>query len=77
MLSTSRQTSVGSDAIQTFLKAGRPMLLRHGYEEEFIFAIEQLILVEMREAKEPQYSRLERVYARKVRELPAFSFDQL
>jgi len=67
---------VSSDAIQTFLRAGRPMLLKHGYDEEFIFAIEHLILIEMREAKEPQYSRLERVYARKVRELPALSFDR-
>lgn len=67
---------MSSDAIQTFLRAGRPMLLKHGYDEEFIFAIEHLILIEMREAKEPQYSRLERVYARKVRELPALSFDR-
>jgi len=67
---------VSSDAIQTFLRAGRPMLLKHGYNEEYIFTIEHLILIEMREAKEPQYSRLERVYARKVRELPALSFDR-
>lgn len=52
------------------------MLLKHGYNEEYIFTIEQLILIEMRTAKEPQYSRLERVYARKVRELPALSFDR-
>jgi len=52
------------------------MLLKHGYNEEYIFTIEHLILIEMREAKEPQYSRLERVYARKVRELPALSFDR-
>lgn len=67
---------MSSDAIQTFLRAGRPMLLKHGYNEEYIFTIEHLILIEMREAKEPQYSRLERVYARKVRELPALSFDR-
>ncbi|KAF5352407.1 hypothetical protein D9756_005826 [Leucocoprinus leucothites] len=55
--------------VTTFLKSGRPMLLKAGYNESYLSEMEHLILTEMREAKEPQYSRIECVYARKAREL--------
>jgi hypothetical protein len=53
------------------------MLLKSGYKENFLLYIERLIFEEMREAKEPQYSRLERVSARKAREIPPLPFGSL
>jgi hypothetical protein len=41
------------------------MLLRAGYPEQFLLGVERHIFEELREAKEPQYGRIETVYARK------------
>ncbi|EKM83990.1 hypothetical protein AGABI1DRAFT_32801 [Agaricus bisporus var. burnettii JB137-S8] len=51
--------------VLSFLKAGRPMLLRAGYSEQFLLGIERHVFEELREAEEPQYARIETVYARK------------
>lgn len=64
-------------SFQSFLRSGRPMLLKFGYKEGFLLHVERLIFEEMREAKEPQYSRIERVYARKAREIPPIAFGSL
>lgn len=46
------------------------MLLGAGYPEGFLLMIERHIFEELREAKEPQYSRIETVYARKRAGIP-------
>lgn len=61
--------------LQTFLKSGRPLLQGYGYSEDFLIHIERLIRDEVRNAKEPQYGRIERVYARKVHEIPPLDFN--
>ncbi|KAJ3558132.1 hypothetical protein NP233_g11570 [Leucocoprinus birnbaumii] len=61
--------------VMTFLRAGRVMLLKNHYKEDYLSRMEQKILDELREAKEPQYSRIECVYARKTRAPPALELD--
>lgn len=51
------------------------MLLGAGYPETFLLKIERLIFEELREAKEPQYGRVECVYARKKHVIPPMQFD--
>jgi hypothetical protein len=41
------------------------MLLRAGYPEQFLLGVERHIFQELRESTEPQYGRIETVYARK------------
>lgn len=40
-------------------------MLRAGYSEQFLLGIERHVFEELREAEEPQYARIETVYARK------------
>ncbi|KAF9451364.1 hypothetical protein P691DRAFT_807917 [Macrolepiota fuliginosa MF-IS2] len=56
--------------VRSFLSAGRPMLLGAGYSEGFLNDVESDIFMEMHTAREPQYSRLECVYARKRADIP-------
>jgi len=50
---------------QGFIRSGRPMLLGSGLSEEFVNRLEVNVLQELAEARIPQYTRLQRVYARK------------
>ncbi|KAF6754309.1 S-adenosyl-L-methionine-dependent methyltransferase [Ephemerocybe angulata] len=51
--------------ITAFLKSGRPMLLANGMSEAVYDTIEQNTLREMHESNEPQYTRLQCIYATK------------
>ncbi|KIM37774.1 hypothetical protein M413DRAFT_448286 [Hebeloma cylindrosporum] len=48
-----------------FLRSGRPMLLGSGVPEHIVDEMESNSLKEMAEARLPQYTRIQRVYARK------------
>ncbi|KXN88920.1 hypothetical protein AN958_06791 [Leucoagaricus sp. SymC.cos] len=63
--------------VLTFLRSGRPMLLRAGYDESILLNVERGIFDEMRSANEPQYSRIECVYAKKAKVIPPLPFDAL
>lgn len=50
---------------QGFISSGRPMLLGSGLPEDIVNQMEANVLKEMAEARIPQYTRVQRVYARK------------
>ena len=50
---------------QAFISSGRPMLLGDGLPEDIVNLLQANVLNEMAEARVPQYTRVQRVYARK------------
>ncbi|KAF9011053.1 S-adenosyl-L-methionine-dependent methyltransferase [Cyathus striatus] len=53
------------DDIFAFMKSGRPLLLSTGLPEHILDLVEQEAVQELNEAREPQWIRLQCVYARK------------
>lgn len=56
---------IHSHNFQSFLSAGRPLLLWNGVPESLVTDLEQKVVQEIDEKNIPQYTRLQCVYARK------------
>ncbi|TFK41937.1 S-adenosyl-L-methionine-dependent methyltransferase [Crucibulum laeve] len=54
-----------TEDVEAFLKSGRPLILGSGLPEDVLFDLEEKARKEVYEAKIPQYTRLQCVYARK------------